>query len=430
MKLLNKFTFNVAVIFFLSSLSLSCVNKLPKGPEIDINMVMTEIQSGRAPYEAECIAHKAYSNFYGDIKSPNMKSNLSRIVPVMTSMNTKSSEADTLMYIVNFDGGGFALVSYSRKYPAVLAVVEEGEYQGGKTDNPGFNIYIEAITKILNEESILPSTSIDDMYLTKEEIDTLQTTEAGPLCPVHWHQHSPFNRFCSFPYNPNVPAGCVAVAVAQAMAVYSYPDIINLTFEGAPSSTCELDWTGMINDYFDDWPTCDYCFQKAALLREIGERLDMNYAPGGSGAYTANVVATLASFGYESSPVYSGFSNDNIVSSIATGAPVIIEGWSSAMEGHEWIIDGYRYLKVQNQFLKKTLTSQFWTMQYYIENDYYYLHMNFGHGTEKGYFLSLHHAKSGGNTAYSIDDDVVSVFSGTGWDNNLKYICNIKLYES
>lgn len=260
-------------------------------------------------------------------------------------MNTKSVAADTLIYVVNFDGGGFALVSYSREYPAV-------------------------------------------------------------------------------------PAGCVAVVVAQAMAVYSYPDIIDLTFEGAPSSTCELDWTGMINDYFDGWPACDYCFQKAALLREIGERVGMAYAPGGSGAYIVNVVPALASFGYESSPVYNGFSNDNVISSIDAGAPVVIEGRSSSGVGHEWIIDGYRYLKVKNQFFRKTLSGQLWTMQYYIDNDYYYLHMNFGHGTDKGYFLSLHHAKSGGDIAYSIDADVVSVFSGTGWDDNLKYICNIKLSES
>lgn len=401
-------------------------------PENDIRVVMTEIQSGRTPSEAEQIAHKVYSEFFGDVESPDLKSSSISIIPMVAYMNTKSVAADTLMYVVNFDGGGFALVSYSREYPAVLAVVEDGEYQGGKTDNDGFNIYIESITEILKEKNPLSVAGLgqDDMYLTKEEVDTLKTVEVGPLCPVHWHQYSPFNRFCSSPYNPDVPAGCVAVALAQAMAVYSYPDIIDLTFEGAPSSTCELDWTGMINDYFDGWPTCGYCFQKAALLREIGERVGMDYDPRGSGAYTVNVVTALASFGYESSPVYNGFSNNNVISSIDAGTPVIIEGWSSSGVGHEWVIDGYRYLKVKNQFFRKTLSGQLWIMQYYIDNDYYYLHMNFGHGTDRGYFLSLHHAKSGGDVAYSIDSDVVSVFSGTGWDDNLKYICNIKLSES
>lgn len=70
---LLKIILNVVGVSFLTALSLSCVNETLIVPENDIRVVMAEIQSGRTPFEAEQIAHKAYSDFFGDVESPDLK---------------------------------------------------------------------------------------------------------------------------------------------------------------------------------------------------------------------------------------------------------------------------------------------------------------------------------------------------------------------
>ncbi len=118
---------------------------------------------------------------------------------------------------------------------------------------------------------------------------------AGPLLGgISWHQWSPYNNYCP----PGTPVGCVATATAQIMAYWRWPT------EGTGSHAYY--WSGggrvLSADFWDsyDWDNipdnchiaCDAA-QQAALAElnyEVGVAFNMNYAPDGSGAHTADAA--------------------------------------------------------------------------------------------------------------------------------------------
>lgn len=391
-------------------------------------------EAGRSVSDAVAIAENALADFYPERASlyeiESKSYDYYEVATICSEVGTKSSASDTLMYVVNFKDGGFVLVSFNKGVPPVIAVTETGSYYGGETDNPGFNIYISEILSALGGG--IPVDAGDNnetMVMIKKDTTLLENNNIGPFCPVEWHQGSPYNRLCSNPYDYNVPAGCVAVAVAQAMAVFSYPSVIDLTYPGAQQAICELDWNGIIQDKDNAWPSCDYCMQKSILFREIGQRVNMQYASGGSGTNTQKyVIPCLSSFGYETAPYFSGFSNSIVISSLDDLSPVIIRGGNSDGNGHAWLIDGYKYTKSRETYYKRNVNSELWLIDYYYVIDNYYLHMNYGwNNSANGYYLSLSHVKSGGNLNYSVDTDVVSVFSGQGYEQDMGLVYNIKI---
>lgn len=390
------------------------------------------VETGRSVSDAVEIAGNALADFYPDrvnfLGMTSKSSDYYDVTVICSGAETKSSAKDTLMYIVNFEDGGFVLVSFDKGFPPVIAVAETGSYYGEETDNPGFNIYINEILHAL-DESMSIDTGDDTMILMKKDTVLLQDINIGPFCPVEWHQRSPYNRLCSNPYDYNVPAGCVAVAVAQAMAVFSYPSTVDLTYPEAQQSICELDWVGIIEDNDNKWPLCNCCMQKSILLREIGQRVKMQYAPGGSGTSTQKyVIPCLSSFGYETAPYSSGFSNSIVISSLDGSSPVIIRGENSDGEGHAWLIDGYKYIRCRETYYRQNSVSGLWISDYYYIFDNYYLHMNYGwNDSANGYYLTLSHVKSGGNLNFSVDSDVISVFSGRGYESNMGLVYNIKV---
>ena len=231
--------------------------------------------------------------------------------------------------------------------------------------------------------------------------------------------------------NPAYDSGNVPsqLSLVKYVTVFSYPSVIDLTYPGAQQTICELDWDGIIQDKDNAWPSCDYCMQKSILFREIGQRVNMQYASGGSGTNTQKyVIPCLSSFGYETAPYFSGFSNSIVISSLDDLSPVIIRGGNSDGNGHAWLIDGYKYTKSRETYYKRNVNSQLWLIDYYYVIDNYYLHMNYGwNNSANGYYLSLSHVKSGGNLNYSVDTDVVSVFSGQGYEQDMGLVYNIKI---
>lgn len=110
--------------------------------------------------------------------------------------------------------------------------------------------------------------------------DGSKTEQVGPLLSTKWHQRSPFNDLC----NGN-PAGCAAVALSQIMKYYEYPQSFSLN--GYP-----FNWTTIPND-------ASVSSNQAALVRLVGNMINMNYSSSGSWATPSSVEDGISFMGYQ-----------------------------------------------------------------------------------------------------------------------------------
>ena len=105
--------------------------------------------------------------------------------------------------------------------------------------------------------------------------------DVGPLTGINWDQYAPFSWLC-----PNGLAGCTAVAAAQLMYYYKYPE--SMTWAGETFTWNELP---QYYDYYN--PT-----KHPQLMRMLGQKFQMVYGLSGSSATTQNVKKGLDSLGY------------------------------------------------------------------------------------------------------------------------------------
>ena len=168
------------IILLIALITIGCSDSIP---EYNVNIENTDgIFTNTNLITAEEAKHIANNAaFY--FKSPRSRattrqSDGSHIYPLIEY--TARSSSDTLMYIVNYDdGNGFAIISARRIAEPVLAVIDNGSYiPDNKSDNPGFNIFMNA-AKIYVKNAVplldrIPMPDDDDFgVLFKNKIYTL-----------------------------------------------------------------------------------------------------------------------------------------------------------------------------------------------------------------------------------------------------------------
>lgn len=206
--------------------------QLPQSAAKDIEHVISLAEKSR---EAEVFTKSDFK----------IKVDRSHIYYITNDVLTKSSSSDTLMYILNFERNeGFAVFSAAdSEHPRLICVTQKGFYDGNPTGIFGFDEYMR---QMMSECSHLGKDSIAEEDVSTKASNPVKIV-VKPFIPVSWNQDAPFNWYCSSPYNEEVPAGCVAIAIAQAMSTYGKPESINLTYDGAPSSTEMLNWEDIIS---------------------------------------------------------------------------------------------------------------------------------------------------------------------------------------
>jgi hypothetical protein len=198
------------------------------------------------------------------------------------------------------------------------------------------------------------SFSPDDFSAVAEE--DLATASAGPLLSTEWGQSTYYNDYCPVDYDgpdDHALVGCVAVAMAQVMKYYNFPE----TGSGSHSyshpsyGTLSADFGSTTYDW-DSMPDSlsDYDSDVAELLYHAGVSVDMDYGPSGSGASTgATATALKTYFSYDNTASYvrkSDYSGDDwaalLREEIDNNRPVIYRGYDvDAGSGHAFVCDGY-----------------------------------------------------------------------------------------
>ncbi len=343
-----------------------------------------------------------------------------RCVTRQSTRNDGIEQTDTLVYVFNFnDNAGFSIIAANILSEPIIAVTENGNYSYGEpTGNKAFDSYINtAIAQSKNPK--LGWGKIDTLRTYPVEYTVLidEHNDCEPLISVNWGQkgelHNIYGKYC-----PNNISGCVATAMAQIMTYHKRPKSITTTYDNAPHAkeTINLDWDSMIN--YIDWDIATYCEHISILMREIGERVHMDYSnPTYSSAYDSYVIPSFKSFGYVWSANASSFRNSQVYSSLDNKCPVYISGKkrNDINFGHAWVADGYKsYRHGTETYVHKSiypdapLNSPDYILVSTTVEETQLLHYNWGfEGKCNGYFQAI-------NTC-DMEKDVV------GFDENDTY---------
>ena len=311
---------------------------------------------------------------------------------------TKGSQATTLYYVLNVrdmtnpkDKNGFIIVSADQRVPAVLGYSFIGEFSENDLA-PAFREWMDHYKEQIIyavQNNLMPDREITDQwkrYLSTIEVKgTEQLSEVSPLLTTRWTQRGYYNNLCPYDItcsgdalNYHVPAGCVAVAMAQIMKYHGYPasnnpipgydDPVSYYADGTPVSygtipaisVTAYDWSNMPHNVDLNNPVTPSPSQINAvstLVYHCGVSIQMNYGPppkgSGGGSPSTSVVenAFIDYFKYSQSvqKVFkSGYSDidwtDLLRNELNNNRPVYYAGYSNDNldNGHAFVCDGYQ----------------------------------------------------------------------------------------
>ena len=348
-------------------------------------------------------AIKIASQALNDLNDPLVKSrsnsNYQTVKQVITYPVQQSRSSKSNLYIINFEGGGFAIVPADNRATDVYAMSDDGEFN---LENEGSAYFMELAEAYLNEEinnassnePEISTTSLDpipppdggpEMYVIvefngKEYYWNSITTQTTPfyLLETNWHQGNPYRHFCFTNEGEDAVAGCVPIAMAQIMAYHKRP----VSFNGHYYEWNFLTENPTISE--TSWLIDNVGY----LVHDIGENVNVQYGVEESGAYNEDAVETFRNFGY-SATLDGTYDFSEIKTSLDNSNPVYISGTRTSNEStghvsHAWVLDGY-YIKttVDEYYDIETLEKELTNTTYS-----HYLHCNWGWAINTSYCLS------------------------------------------
>lgn len=347
--------------------------------------------------EAVSIAESAVSMFDdAETRSVVRKVSLPDTKYIVGKTATRSSEPDTLMYVLNYeDNRGFAVVSANRNTEELIAVSDQGNYNEElENEIPALNTYMDMAEEYVTTGGLITDPYIDEtpLPLTQHKIETVRTTLAsyGPFVEVRWGQYSPYNLECPSRY----PVGCAATAVAQILSYIERPTNIYVTYE-EPYYMQEIDWdllkTHSNNDNSNLVDSCETSTHQlmAVVFRQIGYGMKMVYSSGGSATTLKDIISFVDGWGFNHIH-YTSFDQSTVIKRLSENIALYIQGTCvDDTDGHAWVLDGYK--KVES------VTCEYSRPQHQLEWDLLtrsvtvseYNHFNWGaSGDGNGYYLS------------------------------------------
>lgn len=282
---------------------------------------------------------------------------------------------NTSFYVINYNEGGFLLLSSDNRIEPVLAYSNDGyfpinnneKYPSGLIDwLSGTKDKIKEVRSLNKEQSkeIKNSWSINEIQNVVKRVEPDDGTNCqneyeivGPLLQTVWGQGTGYNNLtpltgCNNYSNGHAPTGCVATAMAQVMKFHQYPNSYN--------------WSLMPNTYGTN--------TTSTLMRDIGIAVNMDYGCGGSSADTEDEVASSFRNDFNfSTASYADYNYQTVKQQLRWNRPVILRGgrntgwwiFNQYSDGHAWVCDGFR-----RSFIWSEDCSMAW--------GYLYLHMNWG----------------------------------------------------
>ncbi len=304
---------------------------------------------------ARTVAKNFFNAQYSSLKGIEIK-NLSIDNTIITSYHNQ-----VVYYIFNFKDYGFVQVAADDAAYPILAY-NLSKQINNETSAANYNAWMEMYKKQIEAIRIQKLEPSSEIYTLWNQLKNNQSSKIvggksiDPLLLSTWNQGSLYNAQC--PEDVDGPggrvyAGCVAIAMAQIMYYYRYPQqgvgsysYYHYTYgnQSANFGGTNYQWNSMTNQMPQGGN-----HEIAQLLYQLGVSVDMDYSASGSGAYSGTAAASLRSyFKYQSSLSLKHKSNYSysqwvsmITSSIDAGIPLYYHGYG-ATGGHAFNLDGYQ----------------------------------------------------------------------------------------
>lgn len=320
---------------------------LGAGPSSDAPEPITQANAARlvkgnlvSPAEAERLARDFARASFGR----------GAVAVAATSVEADEAGAPAL-YVFNFKGGGFLVLAADKRQEPVVAFSAEGDFdpQGLRDGQApeGVRGFVSRTKRYAHDvrAGLAPATSsaahfdrlvgdLEENFIYPPDPNTCTGSYSYTYelnFPMAWSQGCGWNEFA--PAASGGPcdrawAGCVAVAVGQIMKYHQFP----------PAG---FDWAGM--------SAASPTSASAWMLRDIADRLGMDWGADGSSADTDDADDVLESYGYSTSASYTDHSFDKLRAELSAGRPAIMRGTRDCdifgiptCGGHAWVVTGVK----------------------------------------------------------------------------------------
>lgn len=273
------------------------------------------------------------------------------ITKTITNINeVKNDSGSTSFYIINYNEGGFILLSADNRINPILAFSENGIFSVDEnTHAAGLKYWItetakqiddlqhsnakqNEIIKMLWKNIALQSKTTTPNMSAKPPVeecyDHTETNIVGPFLNMTWNQQGTFNdalphTYCNGTYFEFF-AGCVPIAMAQIMKFHNYPNTYNWSamppeYGSAATADLILDIHNSIRAVYSGYPSYSCTETGVPANADMGKILKnyFNYTSADFGDYNEQIL------------------KDNL----NAGRPVLLSG--SGSTAHMWICDGY-----------------------------------------------------------------------------------------
>ncbi len=314
----------------------------------------------------------------------NFMSNNRNISKTATNVVVEKFEEQNSLYVVNFQEGGWVMLSAENTIVPILAFSYEGIYRVEDEKSPAFCYLIDMYKEQIDIARKIEAQQIDSIQIDtikrreiaaqwaslqiaeRESVNMLRSYIPGRVLlnvpqrgEVTWGQSKNNDSSCSPAYNAKVPtnfmqgwlfdctcndtppAGCGAVAMGQVMWYWKWPK---------SSKYRSYDWGSMPTELLETTPSAQ-ADAIAFLLKDCGSASNMVYACAGS--FTTSIESALENdFNYKgitkvTKRDWSGSVwNDLIRTEIDCERPVIMYGEKALTldKKHYFVIDGYDVL--------------------------------------------------------------------------------------
>ncbi len=266
------------------------------------------------------------------------------------------------VYIFNFDNG-FVLVSADDVARPILGYSNDEAFDISNVPD-GFAYYLRYYARQIafaRENYLEPEMEVASewrhvAYDGFENDNSITRGDVAPLISTNWNQDSPYNQLCPSASNGpggHVYAGCVATAMSMVMKRWNWPDhgsgSHSYTPQGYPTQNVDFEstyynWNNMPN-------SCNYSNYQAVaeLMWHCGVSVNMQYGPGASGAYSADVPSAIANYFRYTSHVNHLYRDlytkteweEMLIVNLEEGFPLYYSG-SDTDGGHAFVCCGYR----------------------------------------------------------------------------------------
>lgn len=387
----------------------------------------------RSIEEAIDIANSSASLFFGSETSRGYSSRKAGEVKVIRGKWSRSTDSDTLLYIVNYeDSAGFAVIAADRSIEPLFAVTESGFYDGTETGCEGFDLYMDLALEFVRVDTLIPrvpghggdrpvtpgggntrdTTGLITVYpggegggntpqpnpggtpyQTRETDQVTWIVNQQPKIINRWSQKDIWGYYCE-----NGTVGCGPLAAAMVMSYYERPTQFSGSYyeeyrysqsQGLQEQVFTVDWEMVKRHNFVNGKSIEeqcepYAWETHNMMARLGRHIGFiaraNYKfgnPNTTGVTMDNLRDAMIHYGFncEKTADYKGEKLENI------GTGVAIIGGDDYSVGHAWVLDGVKRYRTVHTVYYREKDSDPWKVMSRNSSLLHFNHFNWGWGT-------------------------------------------------